>query len=123
MPNFDAVIVAGVTPTRWDDDRLQHRGATPHLYRRVVAPTEPALAVVTIHCHVGTAFLADGSLGGNLFTASRLAWSGSFPFGIAQAPGFSAAIALSFAHNMLGHQELVIRRPGGGAIILSFEVE
>lgn len=124
MPNFDAVIVSGVTPTRWDDERIQHRGATPHLYRRVIAPTDPALVEVVIHCVVeGVEAPLDGSLGGNLFTASRLAWSGSFPFGIAQAPGFSAAIALSFAHNMLGHQELVIRRPGGGAIILSFEVE
>lgn len=123
MPNFDAVIVAGVTPTIWEDSRAPHRGGVPHIYRRVVLPVAPALATVTIHCHIGTAFLADGGLGGNLFVAARVAWSGLFPFPITQGVGFSAAIALTFTADMAGHQELCIRRPGGGAILLSFEVE
>lgn len=123
VPNFDATIVAGVTPTIWEDPRAPHRGSAVHRYRRVILPTAPALATVTIHCLIGTAFLNDAGLGGNLFVASRLAWSGLFPFPITQGVGFSAAIALFFTADMAGHQELCIRRPGGGAIILSFEVE
>lgn len=123
VPNFDAVVVAGTTPTIWEDTHAPHRSNVPHLYRRVVLPTAPAVATVTIHCHVGTAFLNDAGLGGNLFTAARVAWSGSFPFPITQGVGFSAAIALTFTADMAGHQELCIRRPGGGAILLSFEVE
>lgn len=124
MPNFDLTIASGITPTRWEDERLQHRGAVPHLYRRVVAPTDPALTTVVIHALVnGVEAPLDGALGGALFVAARLAWSGSFPFAIAQTVGQSSEITLTFAHHMLGHQELIVRRPGGGAIILSFEVE
>ncbi len=123
MPNFDVSIVSGVTPATWEDERIAHRGGAVHTYRKVAAPTAPALASVVLHCTVGGAFLTDAGLVGDLFVASRLGWAGSFPFAITQTPGTSAEITLTFAADGLGHQELVIRRPNGGAIVLSFEVE
>ena len=124
MPNFDLTIASGITPTRWDDPRIAHRGNATHVYRRVIAPTAPALATVVLHAVVGGVEAPlDVDLGGALFVAARLAWAGSHPFGIAQTPGQSSEITLSFSASMLGHQELLVRRPGGGAIILSFEVE
>jgi len=124
MPNFDVSVVSGVTPTRWEDARAPHRGANVHIYRRVVLPTAPGLASVILYCTIGGLVPADFALGGNLFIPSRVGWSGSFPFSITQpTPSLSALIVLSFAANMAGHQELAIRRGGGGAIVLSFEVE
>jgi len=123
MPNFDVKIVSGVTPVPWDDARLEHRGAAPHIYWKVPIPTAPTLAEVVIHCIVdGVEAPLDVDLGGDLFVASRLAFSG-FPFAIAQTAGQSSEITLSFAASMAGHAALCIRRPNGGAIILSLEVE
>lgn len=123
VPNFDVSVISGVVPTIWEDPAAPHRSNVPHLYRRVGLNTAPFLKLVVLHCTVGGAFLADAGLGGNLFVVSRVAWSGAFPFAITQTPGTSAAITLSFAEDMIGHQELCIRRPGGGAILLSFETE
>lgn len=123
MPNFDVKIVSGVTPVPWEDTRLEHRGTAAHVYWKVPAPTAPALAEVVIHCLVGGVEAPlDVDLGGNLFVASRIAYAG-FPFAIAQTAGQSSEITLRFAANMAGHAELCIRRPGGGAILLSLEVE
>lgn len=124
MPNFDFRVVGGTTTVGWDDPRLNHRGIAQHLYRRVTPPTVPAIAEVVIHCLVaGVEAPLDGALGGHLFFAARVSWSGAFPYAIVQTPGQSSVIKLRFAHNMLGHQELSIRRPEGGAIILAFDVE
>lgn len=124
MPDFDFQVISGTTTEGWDDPRLNHRGLAQHLYRRVVPPVAPALAQVVIHCVVGGVVAPlDAALGGRLFFASRVSWSGSFPFAIVQTPGQSSVITLKFAHHMLGHQELSIRRPEGGAIVLAFDVE
>ncbi len=124
MPNFDVTLISGATPEIWNDTRIQPRGVAAQLYYRVTAPTDPALATVVLRCVVGgVTGPLDGALGGNLFAVSRVAWSGSFPFAIAQTVGKSSEITLRFAYNMLGHQEIAIRRPDGGAIVVSFEVE
>ena len=124
MPNFDLKIVSGAEPIRWDDPRINHRGAVSHLYYRVATPTYPAQAEVVIHCIVdGVEAPLDVDLGGALFAVSRIAWSGVFPFQIVQTSGQSSEVTLRFTYQAAGHQELYIRRPGGGAIVLSFEVE
>jgi len=124
VPNFDLSVISGATPTVNDDERLNARGLGRHLYYRVAKPTSPALATVVLRAVVGGVVgPLDGALGGELFAASRVAWSGSFPFAFAQTSGQSSEVTLRFAHNMGGHQELVLRRPNGGAIVVSFEVE
>lgn len=124
MPNFDFVVVSGTTTKGWGDPRLNTRRTAQHLYRHVEPPTAPALAGVVIHCIVdGVEAPLDVDLGGDLFHASRVSWSGSFPFSIAHTSGQTSEITLRFAHNMLGHQELAIRRDNGGAIIIAFDVE
>ena len=124
MPDFDFVVVSGGVAAVWDDARLNHRPIAPHLYRRVVAPVAPAIAEVVIQCIVdGDPAPLDTALDGRLFFVSRVSWSGSYPFGIVQAPGQSSLITLRFAHNMLGHQEVAIRRPEGGALIFALDVE
>ena len=126
MPNFDVTLISGATPENWSDTRTNPRGVAQHLYWKVAAPASLAagLATVVLRCVVGgVTGPLDGALGGNLFAVSRVAWSGSFPFAIGQTAGKSSEVTLRFAFNMLGHQEIAIRRPGGGAIVLSFEVE
>lgn len=125
MPDFDVRVDSGTSARGWDDPRLNHRGRIVHIYRRVAAPTAPALATVVLHAVLadGTDAPLDAALGGRLFSASRLGWSGSFPFALAQTVAQSSVITLRFAANMLGHQELSVRRAGGGAILLAFEVE
>ena len=124
MPNFDLTIVSGTTSRGWDDPRLNHRGLAQHLYRRVEPPNELDYTEVVIHAVVdGVDAPLDVALGGDLFFTSRVSWSGTFPFAIIPTAGHSSLIKLRFAHHMLGHQELQVRRANGGAITLSFEVE
>jgi hypothetical protein len=124
MPDFDFRIASGTDTVPWEDRHLSHRGANVHKYRRVTPPGLPTLAEVVIQCVVGGVVApVDGALGGRLFVVSRLQWAGTHPFTIHQAAAQSSLITLKFSENNLGHQELVIRRPQGGAIILSFEVE
>lgn len=124
MPDFDFRVASGTTTIPWEDRHLSHRGPNVHKYRRIRPPALPSLASVVLQCVVGGVVAPlDTALGGRLFTVSRLVWSGDFPFVIEQASGQSSAITLKFSENMIGHQELVIRRAGGGSIIVSFEVE
>lgn len=124
MSDFDFRVVSGTTSLGWDDPRLNARSLAQHLYRRVQPPVAPAIAEVVIHCIVnGVDAPLDAALGGRLFHASRVSWSGSFPYAILHTPGRSAEIKLRFAHNMLGHQELAIRRDDGGLIVTAFDVE
>jgi hypothetical protein len=124
MPDFDFRVTSGTITTPWDDRHLSHRGANVHKYRVVQPAALPAISEVVISCVVGGVVApVDGALGGRLFVVSRLQWAGSFPFTISQAAAQSSLITLGFSMSTLGHQELVIRRDEGGAIILSFEVE
>ena len=124
MPNFDVKLISGATATPWNETRINPRGAAAHLYWRVQVPTVGNLASVVLRCVVGgVTGPLDGALGGELFSVSRIAWSGDFPFAIGQTAGKSSEVTLRFAYNMVGHQELAIRRPSGGAIVLSVEVE
>jgi hypothetical protein len=119
MPDFDFRVTSGTITTPWDDRHLSHRGANVHKYRVVQPAALPAISCVV----GGVVAPVDGALGGRLFVVSRLQWAGSFPFTISQAAAQSSLITLGFSMSTLGHQELVIRRDEGGAIILSFEVE
>lgn len=124
MPDFDVRLTSNPDSIPWDDRHLSHRNANVMRYRRVQPPTAPALADLVLSCVVGGVVAPlDGALGGRLFTVSRLVWSGPFPFLVTQAAGQSSLITVSFTAAMLGHQELCIRRPGGGSIILSVEAE
>jgi hypothetical protein len=124
MPDFDVRVISGATTTTWDDPRLTARGLARHLYRRVTRPTAPAVAQVVIHCVVdGVIAPLDVDLGGRLFYASRVSWSGGQPFAVVHTPGQTSIVTLSFTAAALGHQELSIRRPEGGAIVLAFDVE
>lgn len=123
MPDFDFRVQSGTTTIAWDHEGLSHRAANVHRYR-VVRPPTSGLAEIVIHCVVnGVVAPLDVALGGRLIVVSRLRWSGPFPFIVTQASGQSSVITLGFTAAMLGHQELVIRRPEGGSITLSFEVE
>ena len=124
MPNFDLRVHSGASAESWDDPRLNHRGSTQHLYRRVYPQTWPAVTTVELRAVVGGVEAPlDVDLGGDLFHAARISFSGSFPFAITQPAGQSSKILLSLSAHQLGHQELVVRRDNGGAIFLSFEVE
>lgn len=124
MPNFDVSLISGATPEAWNDDRLNPRGSAPHLYYRVPIPAVGSLSTVVLRAVVGgVTGPLDGALGGKLFAVSRIAWSGDFPFAIGQTAGKSSEVTLRFAYNMPGHQEVALRRPDGGAIVVSFEVE
>lgn len=115
-PTFTAPI--------WADPKVQHRGRNPHRYLRVKAPTAPASVSVVINVTIGGVVgPVDGALGGRLIVASILAWSGSAPFAVTQPAGHTTQVTLTFTADMLGHQELVLRRPGGGALILGVDVE
>lgn len=124
MPDFDVKIVSGTTSPVWEDSKIRHRSSVPHRYYKVSAPTAPALATVVLHAIVdGVENPPDVDLDSRPILASRVSFSGSFPFAIVQAAGQSAEITLSFAASMLGHQELCLRRDSGGAIVISFDVE
>lgn len=124
MPDFDLRVHSGTTSETWDDERLNHRGSTQHLYYRVKPGAFPAVSTVELRAVVGGVEAPlDGALAGRLFHAARISWSGSFPFAITQPAGQSSKVFLHFSAKTLGHQELVVRRDEGGAIYLSVEVE
>jgi hypothetical protein len=122
MPDFDVRFDSGTETLVWADDRLSHRNRNVHRYRRVRKPT--GTTDVVIKCVAdGVVAPLDGDLDGRLFAVSVLQFGGPFPPGIIATPGQTSLITVRLSSTTNGHQELVVRRDGGGSIILSFEVE
>lgn len=125
MPDFDVRFDSGTqapSPT-WADARLTTRGTHVHRYRRVQRPTGGTVDVV-VKCVVnGVVAPLDGALGGRLFSVTCTQFGGPFPPAVLLGAGQSSLITLRFSAETIGHHEFCVRRPDGGSITLSVEVE
>lgn len=123
MPDFDVRFDSGTTSPVWDDERLSFRALHPHRYRRVAKPTGGTVDIV-IKCIVGGSVAPlDAALGGRLFSTTCVQFGGAFPPGVIPTAGQTSLITLRFSASTAGHNEFTVRRPGGGSITLSVEVE
>ncbi len=123
MPDFDVRFTSGTTSPIWDDAKLAIRSLHPHRYRRVARPTGGTVDAV-LSCVVnGVVAPLDAALGGRLFTTTCTQFGGAFPPAVILGAGQSALITLRFSAGSFGHNEFTVRRPGGGSITLSVEVE
>jgi len=123
MPDFDVRFDSGTTSPVWDDARLSFRALHPHRYRRVVKPTGGTVDVVVKGVVAGVVAPLDGALGGRLFTCTCVQFGGAFPPGVILGAGQTSLITLRFSASSFGHNEFTVRRPDGGTITLSVEVE
>lgn len=126
MPNFSVRPTSGVTSKPWGDpasgeraSRINPSTVAPHRHWVVVAGTE---VVVAAKVDGGSEAALDGTLGGNLFNA----W-------LAERPEFSSLVVVEsppgqssvqkFTPYFPGHYTLMMRRKGGGGVIVHFDVE
>jgi hypothetical protein len=123
MPDFGASFTGGTTLERWADPALDQRPSRinpdplhPHRYRRSEVGEE-----IEVTASVGgVAGPLDAALGGRLF----LGWFAECPTGNGPAvtipPGQSSVRRFTVAAG--GHYTYVLRRQGGGGIILHVDV-
>lgn len=125
MPDFDVQFFSGTqapSPT-WADARLTNRGIHVHRYRRIRRITGGTVDV-TLKCIVhGVVAPLDTGLGGRLFSTTCVQFGGPFPPAVLLGAGQTSLITLRFSAETIGHQEFCVRRPDGGSITLSVEVE
>jgi hypothetical protein len=129
VPDFNVRLSSAsmLTAPAWSDpatpsapSRLNPRATYPHRYLRIAGD---GLAV--FEAQVGGVWgPLDAALGGRLFLASWVQWSGDWPAPIVQPAGHSARaeVMISTVHNA-GYHQILFWRPSGGAIALPFNVE
>lgn len=121
-----SVVVGGGTWVHWTDpegsgaepSRVRPHPGRPHLSYQL----ELGIDALTAECVVGGVVAPpDASLGGRLFVASWVAYplAAAAP-AIVQGAGDSATIEVT--PKAVGHHELLIYRPGGGGLIVPFDV-
>ncbi len=132
MPDFDAHLVAGILLAPWVDpplpegpttgaggapSRLNSVAGHPPLYARATLG-----ATITIEAIVnGANAPVDAALGGRLFT-THFAELPVWPPPLITSPAGQSSRA-TFTPYAIGHHLVVMRRDGGGAVALPFEVE
>lgn len=124
MADFLAAFTAGASLAEWSDpafgsipSRSNPRSGFPH--RRRVASVG---ATVTVTASVdGVVGPADSALGGRLFTAAFIEHPGALPTLIAGGVGRSSVKL--FRADVAGHYALIMRRSGGGGVILHLDAE
>jgi hypothetical protein len=122
MPDFQARFTAGTTLERWEDPPLGGRPSRinpfvggPHRYRRVELGTEVTISAVV----AGVTAPLDAALGGRLFLGWFAEWPAARPT-VTSPPGQSSV--RRFTPSAFGHYTYVLRRQGGGGVILHLEV-
>jgi hypothetical protein len=132
MPDFEAQFASGVSLAAWEDPPRPEGpatgsgGAPPRT--NPIAGHPPAFfrasvgAAVTVEAIVaGTAAPLDAALGGRLFT-THFAELPIWPPPLIASPAGQTSKA-TFTPYVVGHHLVVLRRDGGGAVALPFEVE
>lgn len=123
MADFEPRFTAGATLEPWTDplvgtrpSRLNPAANRPHQRRRVVSG-----ALVSVSARVGgvTAPL-DAALGGRLFVAWFVEYPSVSPPALSSPAGQSSL--QRFTPTTAGHYTLVLRRAGGGGVLLHFDV-
>ena len=135
MPDFEARLIGvGVSVARWADpavpapyvapvgadapSRLNDGTGPPTYYSVQPGSTFEVRAVVD-----GVEAPLDVALGGRLFTAWGVQWSGCPP-NLSQSAGQSSVAAVTVLHLVhLGFYQLGFSRSGGGALFVPFCVE
>lgn len=124
MADFSVTIIGG-TQTAWTDpagvspDRASRIKNDPdHLrsYRAFGVTTVQVKAIVS-----GVVGPLDAALGGRLFTAAWIEWSGDSPPPISSPAGQSSVV--NCVDLAAGHYVLRLRRDAGGAWLVPFDVE
>jgi len=130
MPDFDAHFASGVTLAAWVDPPKPEGAGTgaggapprtnpvaghpPSYYRASLGATVEAIVG-------GVAGPLDAALGGRLFT-THFAELPIWPPPLIASPAGQTSRA-TFTPYLIGHHLVVLRRDGGGAIALHFDVE
>ncbi len=123
MADFTASFTGGVALERWTDppsgarpSRINPLPNRPHL-RRVGVTGAP----ITIRARVaGVTGPMDAALGGRLFVA----WLAEYPSAVSPPivkPAGQSSVR-TFTPTMAGHYTFVLRRAGGGGVILHVDV-
>lgn len=127
MADFSVTITNGVQ-VPWVDlkrnvpeqaSRLVNDPDHLRSYRRFPPPATVIISAIV----GGVTAPMDAALGGRLFTAAWLEWSGNTPPPIVQAPGQSSFVTVFVTAVNAGHHVLRLLRDGGGAWLVPFDVE
>jgi hypothetical protein len=123
MADFLAAFTSGVSLQEWSDpalgslpSRTNPRSGFPH--RRRVASVG-ATVVVTANVD-GVTGPADSALDGRLFTAAFIDHPGTLP---TLTGGNGKSSVQTFRADVAGHYSLIVRREGGGGVILHLDAE
>lgn len=128
MADFDTVFGAAFIATPWVDQasasppapsRLNSDPSHSPLYMRVTVP-QTFLVQAVIGGVVGP---DDSTLGGRLFEAHWVEWSGNSPPIYVQPSlsGFSSRVQIQLLAEHVGHFCFCMMRPDGGAILIHFD--
>lgn len=127
MPDFTVTIIGG-DQVPWIDAKSENperasrlKNDPEHLrsYRKFQGgDTMTVKAIVS-----GVVGPLDGALGGRLFTAAWVEWSGIAPPLIVQASGQSSVVTADLAFTNAGHFILRLARAGSGSFFVPFDVE
>jgi hypothetical protein len=124
MPDFLARFAAGTTLETWSDPPLGDRAGRlnpfiqrPHRYRRAESGALVEIAGVV----AGVVGPLDGALGGRLFYGWFAETASGSPPAVTSPPGQSSV--RRFTPTAFGHYTYVLRRAGGGGVILHIECE
>jgi hypothetical protein len=130
MPNFD-VLIDGGDEVPWVDAASLSPQAPSRLnpdpehlpsYRRILVSF--GLANFEVHAVVGGVEAPlDAALGGDLFTAAWVEWSGPFPPAIVQPAGQTSVCQIEVSTLHEGHFCLSVSRANGGGVLVHFDVE
>jgi hypothetical protein len=124
MPDFLARFAAGTTLETWSDPPLGDRASRinpfnqrPHRYRRALLGEEVEVEAAV----AGVSGPLDAALGGRLFFGWFAEHASTSPPAVTSPPGQSSV--RRFTPGQTGHYTYVLRRTGGGGIILHLDVE
>jgi hypothetical protein len=127
VPDFTVVLEGGIQvpwidlPSAVPQQASRLVNDLDHLrgYRRFIPP-----AIVTVKAVVsGIEAPLDVDLAGRVFVASWVDWSGDAAPPITLTPGQSSLVLVGVTADHAGHHILRLRRDGGGAWLVPFDVE
>jgi len=101
--------------------RLNARPGLPHRYLRFY-PGDTIAFAATVG---GVEGPLDAALGGRLFAITWAEWTGTYPLSITSPAGQSSvgSVVIPTGSGWWGHHAVCFRRPEGGSVVVSFEVE
>lgn len=125
MPDFSANIDT-YNVAVWTDpatgsaaSRLNDFAGKPRRYRRVSSPGTISLGAWVDGVHIPL----DAALGGRLFLVSWVQWNGPYPPPLSQPAGQTSLAHCTLTPDHFGYFEVLFWRPGGGGVLVPFNVE